>query len=145
MKLKKSKNSGSDYDYMKCCRWCRYFHSGKCYNKNILSDESFFNKIYEVSESGRLSGVLEETLHSVKLEEFRELELLLREWKISEKRIKEFNKLFRDCYTQWCDFTLKEKLDEDILVCYNNFNNENKDCEGITINNPEDFWCKEWC
>lgn len=132
-------------NWQKCCRWCHYYYNGKCFNKSVIASfsEDSINTMYEVAESGRLSEVIEETLHSVKLSEFKELEYKLREWKVSEKRIKEFNDLFMECYSQFTDFTLKEKLDEDISRCYLNF--ESNQTDGVEIFNPEEFCCRDWC
>lgn len=100
--------------------------------------------MYKVSEEGHLDETLEETLGSVKLEEFRELEYLLRGYKLSEKRIKEFNDLFGKCWEEFRHNTLKTELEENVAKCYQN---HLEDCSesNIEILDPESYCCKEWC
>ena len=101
--------------------------------------------VYKASEEGYLDECLEETLGSVKLEEFRELEYLLRGYNLSEKRIREFNDLFRKCWEEFRQNTLKTELEENVAKCYQN-NIENViSKEGLYIEDPENFVCKDWC
>ena len=86
MKLKRVDRTKDDWQ--KCCRWCHYYENGKCIKDNVSIEETA--PVWKVAEEGHLSETLEEFFGSVKLEEFRELEYKLREWKVSEKRIKEF-------------------------------------------------------
>lgn len=134
-------------EWQKCCRWCHYFQNGRCFNKEMSHSFStdMFGAIYSVAESGRLSAVIEETSHSVHREEFRNLEDLLREWKISEKRIKEFSQVFDNCMNQWLDFQLKDELDAQVSRLYQDLEMGDNECEGVEIYSPEEFCCKEWC
>lgn len=97
MKLKRVDRTKDDWQ--KCCRWCHYYENGKCIKDNVSIEETA--PVWKVAEEGHLSETLEEFFGSVKLEEFRELEYKLREWKFSEKRVKEFNELFKQCFDQW--------------------------------------------
>lgn len=129
-------------EWQKCCRYCHYYQNGKCY-KNIVSTEETA-PVWKVAEEGHVSEVIEETLGSVKLTPFRELEYKLREWKISEKRIAEFNSLFKECYDQWVQ-EVKPELDVAIDKCYQNHINDHAFDSGVYIEDPERFCCKEWC
>lgn len=126
------------------CRWCKYFKGGKCYNgfaSNGVSDI-----VYEVGEEGELAGVIEETLNNGFPKELLEgIKELLTGWKISKKRIRELEKYFDEKLPEILDFGLKEKLDENISVLYQD-RIENKIAEetGIEINDPESFYCCKW-
>ena len=130
--------------WQKCCRWCHYYHSGKCMNTNHVSADEDLS-VYKVSEEGYLDQTLEETLGSVKLEEFRELEYLLRDYKLSEKRIREFDDLFRKCWENFSQNTLKTELEENVAKCYQNHIEDNTTSDGFYIEDPENFVCKDWC
>lgn len=139
MKLKRVQKSNDDWQ--KCCRWCHYYHNEKCYLKQMIPDGD--NNVYKVAEEGYLSETIEETLDGAKLEAFRELEYKLRDWNISEKRIKEFNDLFKQCYDQFIQ-DIKPELDEQIDRCYQNHSYDDLD-SGVYISDPEEYCCKEWC
>ena len=130
--------------WQKCCRWCHYYQSGKCMNTNHVSAGEDLS-VYKVSEEGYLDQTLEETLGSVKLEEFRELEYLLRSYKLSEKRINRFNDLFRECWENFSQNTLKIELEENVEKCYQNHIEDNTESSGLYIEDPENFVCKDWC
>ena len=130
--------------WQKCCRWCHYYQCGKCMNTNHVSADEDLS-VYKVSEEGYLDQTLEETLGSVKLEEFRELEYLLRGYKLSEKRIKEFDDLFRKCWENFSQNTLKTELEENVAKCYQNHIEDNTESSGLYIEDPENFVCKDWC
>ena len=140
MKLKKVDRDS----WQKCCRWCHYYKNGICTNENHLSAEDFLS-VYRVSEEGYLDQTLEETLGSVKLEEFRDLECLLRDYKLSEKRIREFKDLFRECWENFSQNTLKTELEENVAKCYQNHIEDNTTSDGFYIEDPENFVCKDWC
>lgn len=140
MKLKRVLKSNDDWQ--KCCRWCHYYQNGMCYNNNVSVEETA--PVYKVAEEGYLSETIEEFFEGVKLTEFHELEYQLREWKISEKRVEEFKKLFKECYDQWV-LNHKEELDEVIDRCYQNHMSEQLDSDGVYINDPENYCCKDWC
>ena len=140
MKLKKVHKSNDDWQ--KCCRYCHYYENGKCLNSHMTTEEDL--AVYSVAEDGYLDETLEETLGSVRLEEFRELEYLLRGYKLSEKRIKEFNDLFGKCWEEFRQNTLKTELEENVAKCYQN-HLESKNESVVEILDPEDYCCKEWC
>lgn len=140
MKLKKVDRDS----WQKCCRWCHYYLNGKCMNVDPLSVGENLS-VYKVSEEGYLDQTLEETLGSVKLEEFRELEYLLRDYKLSEKRIREFDDLFRKCWENFSQNTLKTELEENVAKCYQNHIEDNTTSDGFYIEDPENFVCKDWC
>ena len=140
MKLKKVDRD----NWQKCCRWCHYYSNGKCMNTDHL-DTGEDLSVYKVSEEGYLDQTLEETLGSVKLEEFRELEYLLRDYKLSEKRIREFDDLFRKCWENFSQNTLKTELEENVAKCYQNHIEDNTTSDGFYIEDPENFVCKDWC
>ena len=70
---------------------------------------------------------------------------LLTGWKVSKKRIKELEKYFIDKLPEVLDFGLKEKLDENISVLYQD-RIENRIVEdmGLLIDDPESFYCCKW-
>ena len=140
MKLRKVDRN----EWQKCCRWCHYYSNGKCMNTDHL-DTGADLSVYKVSEEGYLDECLEETLGSVKLEEFRELEYLLRGYNLSEKRIREFNDLFRECWENFSQNTLKTELEENVAKCYQNHIEDNTTSDGFYIEDPENFVCKDWC
>ena len=125
------------------CRWCKHFKDGKCYVGFASKDLS--DTVYNVSEEGELAGVIEETLNNGFPKELLEgIKDLLTGWKISKKRIKELEEYFADKLPEVLDFGLKEKLDENISVLYQD-RIENRIIEdiGLKINDPESFyWCK---
>lgn len=134
-----------NYDEMyHTCRWCKHFENGMCYKgfaSNTVSDT-----VYKVAEEGELSGVIEETLNEGFPKELLQgIKELLEEWKISKKRIKELEEYFKEKLPEVLDFGLKEKLDENISVLYQD-RIENRIAEetGLEINNPESFYCCEW-
>ena len=148
MKLKRVQPV-SDDSWQKCCRWCHYYKNGKCMNQSTsISVEEDNLAVYKVSEEGYLDQTIEETLGSVKLEEFRELEYLLRDYNLSEKRIREFNNLFSKCWDNFRQNTLKTELEESVAKCYQNHTTKRSvevEFEGFYIEDPENFICKDWC
>lgn len=58
--------------------------------------------------------------------------------------MEEFKKLFKECYDQWV-LNHKEELDEVIDRCYQNHKSEQLDSDGVYINDPENYCCKDWC
>lgn len=117
------------------CRWCKYFKGGKCYNG--FASNRVSNIVYTVAEEGDLDGFTKELLEGLKE--------LLTGWKISKKRIKELENYFDEKLPEILDFGLKEKLDENISILYQD-RIENKIAEetGIEINDPESFYCCKW-
>lgn len=126
------------------CRWCKHFESGKCYKGFASKDLS--DTVYKVAEEGELAEVIEETLNSGFPKELLEgIKELLTGWKVSKKRIKELEEYFADKLPEILDFGLKEKLDENISVLYQD-RIENRIVEdmGLEIDNPESFYCCKW-
>lgn len=139
MKLKKV-----DKDtWQKCCRWCHNYQKGKCYKNHTDVGEDL--SVYKVAEEGYLEETIGETLGSCSLDEFKELEYLLRGFKLSEKRIKEFDDLFRRCWEYFSQNKLKFELEENVAECYQNHLTDFDSLEGETILNPEEHCCKDWC
>ena len=128
-------------DWQKCCKYCHYFKNGSCTNQEgiYLDDEE---PIYSVSEEGVLEDVIVETLGSVRLKEFEPLEMLLRDYRLSEKRINEFKTLFKDCWEKFVDQTLTNKLENSVSYCYENYYSGNYE---FRISNPEEYCCDKWC
>lgn len=124
--------------WQKCCRWCKNFSGGECHANSVGSDPL---QLYKVAEEGILDETLQETLMSARLSEFKELENLLREWRISEKRIKEFNKVFSECYEDWVNNEIRDDLSESVDRCYTN----HIESSSITISDPENYCCNKWC
>ena len=142
MKLKKVDKDS----WLKCCRYCHHYSNGMCKNKHTSVTCVEDNlAVYKVSEEGYLDETIEETLGSIKLEEFRELEYLLRSYKLSEKRIKEFDDLFRKCWEEFSQNTLRPELEENVTRCYINNIEEKTSFEGFLIEDPENYCCKDWC
>lgn len=136
MKLKKVDRN----EWQKCCRWCRNFSNGEChaYAKDVGTDPL---QLYKVVEEGHLDETLEETLMSAKLLEFRPLLNKLREWKTSEKRVKEFSELFSECYQEWVQNEIKDMLSDSVDMCYINHASGNS----LVISDPENYCCNRWC
>lgn len=126
------------------CRWCKHYIKGMCHKgfaSNIVSDI-----VYKVAEEGELSGVIEETLNSGFPKELLQgIKELLEDWHISKKRIKELEEFYNEKLPEILDFELKEKLDENISVLYEDrIENMIAGETGVKINNPESFYCCEW-
>lgn len=140
MKLKKvDKNA-----WMKCCRYCKHFSSGCCTNPdNITFGEDL--SVYKVAEDGHLALTLEETFGSVNIvKEFRELESLLREFNISDKRISKVSDCLRHCWGELRE-KLQAELDDKVSMCYANHITDDSSFGNVYIENPESFCCKDWC
>lgn len=129
-------------DMYHVCRWCRYYKNGKCF-KGFASHD-LDEDVYEVAESGELSEVIEETLNSSFPKDLIEgIKDILRGYKVSEKRIKEVEKFYNEKLPEVLDFDLKEKLDEAISILYQGSAERSAEIKrGLTINDPEDFYCK---
>lgn len=146
MRLRKVTNNwqnNQQNDWQKCCRYCHHFKKGVCLNNNVSKVENDL-AIYSIIENGHLEEALEESLGSVRLDEFKELETLLRSYKVSERRIKEFNDLFLKCWEEFIQNTLKWDLDGSIEKCFMNHLNDYRQSE-LTIKDPNTYCCKDWC
>lgn len=151
MKLKRVSKNKVDDSWQHCCRWCHYFENGKCYNSDVVNqieESSYWGAIYGVAESGKLSGVIEETLNDEPLIKtfLFSIESILDKWNISQKRKKEFEEHFRECWSEFADFKLKEALDEQVSISYQNEVDKLTWRSGgyVEITEPEDYCCKYW-
>lgn len=139
--------SNADYDSLyHTCRWCKWYQGGKCVNEAFAGVEMDVMGVYQVSEEGRLSGVIEETLHSVDTSKMeQDLREVLQSFKLSDKRIKEFFKAFGECLTEFYDMSLKEKLDEEVSFLYQrDAESRGTQFRGVEIADPYTFYCKEF-
>ena len=134
-------------DMYHCCRFCHYYENGKCFNQNMM--ENFCDSpssVYKVAEEGRLSAVLEETFHSVKKNTVvEEIVTLLRDYKLSEKRVKEVKDTLENSIDQWFDFEVKDKIDEEVSELYQDAVETMTEVDGVEISNPSEHYCKDWC
>ena len=127
-----------------CCRWCKYFQHGKCYNKEMI--DHFINYssdyTYAVAEEGQLSEVLSEAFHSTPKNGVTEhIVSRLRGYNLSEKKIKEIHDLLVTSIDAWFDETVVERLDSDVSRLYN----LSACCiDGIDIQNPNEFCCERF-
>lgn len=137
-----------------CCRWCKWcvmkqYEGAVCTNPMFKGGSNDW-WVYQVAEEGRLSGVLEEAMHSnTAADKNFEGSIIyqLMQWGVSEKRQKEMRKLFQDCLREYLDLHLKQTVDEQVSRLYQNAHDEyyKDDSEsGVFINDPESFCCKEF-
>ena len=127
-----------------CCRWCHYYDNGYCLNSNVIENYKDYSSdyMYKVSEEGHLSEVLTESFHSVKKNGVTEnVVKKLRGYNLSEKKIKEVYDLLINSIDEWFDNEVKVRLDSDVSRLYNNVGCE---IEGVVIQNPEEYCCKEF-
>lgn len=148
MKLKRVVRSDDSWQH--CCRWCKYFEKGKCYNKKVVEqvqENGITLSVYAVSEEGYASQTIEEVLNNETLirKFVSEVEKCFEKWNISQKRREEFQKHFIECWSEFADFSLKEVLDEEILKCYaTRIEDSMVNEEGVSIESPSSFSCKYW-
>lgn len=131
-------------DIYHCCRWCHHFQNGKCFNKDVTVNYEDFSSdvMYKISEEGILSEVLNESFHSIRKSTVtEEVVKTLRGYNLSEKRIKEVYDKLVNSIDEWFDKEVKDRLDNDVSRLYNNVGCE---IDGITIQNPEEFYCREF-
>ncbi len=136
-----------DYERLNhVCRCCKWYQDGKCINKAFAGAQADTMGVYQVDEDGRLSGVLEETLHSVDTSKMEhDLREVLQRLKLSDKKIKEFFAAFRECLTEFYDTSLKEELDDAISRLYQNAaENRGTESYSVEIADPSTFYCKEF-
>lgn len=132
-----------DNSWQHCCRWCHHFSNGKCMCPDIEGGE--YVDVTYISENGYVAEVLKESIGSVDRKDFKELEYLLREWKVSEKRIKEFKDTFEKCFEEWQQEAV-EQIDEDVTKCFNKHLEEDFNYEvGVEILDPREHCCSRWC
>lgn len=127
-----------------CCRWCKYFQHGKCYNKEMIDHFVNYSSdyTYKVAEEGVLSSVLSETFHSIPKNAVTEKVVSkLRSYGLSERRIKEIFDTLVTSIDSWFDDTVEVQLDIEVSSLYNL-----SDCcvDGINIQNPNEFCCERF-
>jgi len=132
-------------DMYHVCRWCKHYKDGVCFRGIASHDLDAI--VWDVAEDGRLAGVIEETLNSTFPRDLIEgIKGVLREGKVSEKRIKEVERFYDEKLPEVLDFDLKEKkekLDEAVSSLYqDSVEKEVGEKQGLIINDPEDFYCK---
>lgn len=139
-KLRKADNN----EWMKCCRYCKHFSEGYCTNDgNITFGEDM--SVYKVAENGHLAVTLEHTFGGIDiLDEFKELDVVLRDLKISGKNLESVHQTLTEC---WIDFKerMKKYLEESVSTCYNLHITDDSSFGKVYIENPEYFCCKDWC
>lgn len=126
------------------CRWCKHYSgNGACLNPMFEPDNEDNLAVYKVSEEGKLSEVIEETLKSNKPKELIEAIDNYLMGKVAKKHREAVKKLFEEMLPEYNDFTLKEELDEAIHSLYVK---ELTEAEALVvgIRDPESFYCKEW-
>ena len=148
-KLKKVDKSAYGYDPFEsdnyhCCRWCHYYKNGKCLRDDIIGSEDEDLSVYQVLESGKLDAVLEEVIASQKTPEFKKVEALVREWGVSQKRLKEFSNLLMECIENTkTDIDIRDEISGAVSSLYETeLSGRADNFDGIPIKNPEDFYCK---
>lgn len=122
-------------DWQHCCKYCRNYENHCCTLK-----QNGENNNYIVSENGLLDEALEESLNSVSSSySFYDLEMLLLSFGLSKKKVSQFNDKLKECLEDY-KMRLKETLDEDISILYNNHENTGN----LYINEPESYVCSDW-
>ena len=138
----------SDDNWQRCCRWCHYYQNGKCWNKDVAYNYQNGLDVYSVAENGYSSQAIEEVLNSDHLRDqfMYSLMEVFDKWKISGKRKAEFMEHYKECWGEFADMTLKEKLDEAVSIVYQSrLDPYELEFEGTYIDDPNEFCCKEWC
>jgi hypothetical protein len=118
------------------CRWCAHYDHGYCMNKNAFEFDGDID-LSSFWEEGRLAEVLEE---SIVVPKFESLVNALRDYGISDKRIKTLLELAKNAVEyqteQW-----KERIESNIIIALNNYD---FGTEGVKITDPIMFRCKEF-
>lgn len=127
-----------------CCRWCKYFQHGKCYNKEMIDHFVNYSSeyTYKVAEDGVLSGVISSAFHDVSKERItKKVAYRLRSYGMSEFRVREIVGLILSSVDDWFILEFLGELDSDISRLYNL-----SDCciDGINIQNPNEFCCERF-
>ena len=122
------------------CRWCKHYKNGKCLNDNFYSEAE--HNIYSVSESGQLSGVIEEVLEDSKAKRIiNAIDAELESYKVSKVRRKEikdiFNEMLQDYFVD-----LRDELDNEINRLYVK-NAEDNTIDAVIIS-PNEFCCNKF-
>lgn len=135
----------SEVDKMyRCCRWCHHYQEGKCWRKGIAFSD-IESALLNAADMGEFSEVIEETMmypNDPVCKVLQELKDLLKEWKVSSKRIEKFQEVFVETYEMYVQ-DMRTEIDEAILKKMNNIAaDSSEEFQGIEIESPEDFVCK---
>lgn len=132
-------------DMYHTCRWCKYFSNGKCINDRAFGGTEILSEaVYGIAEEGRLAGVLEETLGSVKASKLsNRLRDVLESYKLSGKRVNEVLDLVVENLEEFLGTDCKEALDSAVSRLYQN-STDNLGSGGVIIADPHSFYCKEF-
>lgn len=117
------------------CRWCKCNINGKCTKIPEVLESSASAVLYELSESGKLSEAIQEGLRLPNMDKLRRL---LTGYGISQKCQKE---ILRAVGAELEEFipTMVEGIDTSVGEL---FVNVEDDLGGITLTDPENFYCK---
>lgn len=135
-------------DLQKCCRWCKFYKYGKCFNINVVfMNKKFIDNLMNVYEDGYLELTLTEVLMDLKvINELKNIleKFILEKFKnISQKKNNDFEVYFQEQWEKFVDYTLKYKLETNISSCYlNHIGLIEDDC--VEISNPSEFNCLYW-
>lgn len=135
----------NDLDAMyHCCKWCRHFQNGQCYANSInyVVDEPY-SSVRHVAEDGYLYEVVQESLHSVPFDSSG-LEILLRSFGLSEKRLGIFKKTLEEKIEEWKQDNLLQTVCDDVDRCYIDHSEPVFEL-GVEISEPDTFFCDKWC
>lgn len=126
-------------DLDKCCRWCHYYRSGKCTHNTFYPEES---DLWHIQEEGKLSEVLTESLNSVSLKNvMQSVSNILNTTKIPKSKIESILIAIKRSLEDYKEEAV-HTLDNDVGSLYMEYERNQTD---ITISNPEDTCCSEWC
>lgn len=132
-----------DDSWQRCCKYCKHFEEGRC-NKNVVNADQV--GVYNVSENGYAAQAIEEVLDNEDLIRpfMRDLMEIFDKWNLSQKKKQEFQKHFKECWSQFADMSLKGEIDEQVMKCYAMYVMYGDDAQGITITDPTNFVCADW-
>lgn len=144
MKLKKVDRHKDDWQ--KCCRFCHYYERGFCVNEQVLRNAHSELEVWGISEDGYVAEVLEEVLSErPTLDEiYLPLENKLDQWKLSDKKKKEFREHFEECWESFINTYLKDKLDENVTALFSNRLHTSYSLTAVSIADPDSYCCGEW-
>ena len=127
-------------------RWCKWYQGGKCINEAFAGSSADVDGVYKVAEDGRLSGVLEETLGSVKFSAVESAIIAkLEEFNLSRKRINDVIGDFALAMESFLGKDCRDALDEAVSKLYqDDAVSREKSGEGVEIADPHTFYCKEF-
>lgn len=117
------------------CRWCKCNVNGKCTKIPEVMESSASEVLYELSESGKLSEAIKE---SIKLPNMRKLESFLANCKLSKEVRGEILQMVGAELEEFIP-TMVEEIDTGVSRLFINVEN---DLGGITLTDPENFYCK---